>query len=168
MARVNLSSMPNPPKEYVVDFPRLDGGLNTWDLSYRLDANESPEMKNLWWKNGALCSRDGQVYVSEDAIGEAFTVYSGHGMTWGEVADAYAAETGVRIEWVSDDAYLDAHPKIRNVGCNAYFMWYYDRRVERDIDCSKILSVTGLTRADFASVAEGIRTELGRLGWERK
>ena len=75
MARVKLSSMPAPPREYTIDFPRLDGGLNTWDLSYRLDANESPEMKNLWWKNGALCSRDGQVYLNENAAGVGHTAY---------------------------------------------------------------------------------------------
>lgn len=75
MARVSLSKMPSPAKEYVVNFPRLDGGLNTWELDYRLDANESPKMKNLWWKNGALCSRDGQVYVSDEELGTAYSCY---------------------------------------------------------------------------------------------
>ena len=75
MAQVRLSAMPGPAKEYVVSFPRLDGGLNTWELDYRLDANESPEMVNLWWRNGALCSRDGQVYVSDDELGKAYSCY---------------------------------------------------------------------------------------------
>ena len=103
----------------------------------------------------------------KDAIGEAFTVYSGHGMTWGEVADAYAAETGVRVEWVSDDAYiqtLSAHwekPGFR-------IMWYYDRTFNRDIDSSKILSVTGLKKDDFATVREGIRAELEILNWKKE
>ena len=47
MARVKLSGMPDPPREYVVNFLRLDGGLNTWELDYRLDANESPEIVML-------------------------------------------------------------------------------------------------------------------------
>lgn len=75
MAQVKLSSMPDPPREYVVNFPRLDGGLNTWELDYRLDANESPEMKNLWWRNGALCSRDGQVFLSDEELGTAYSCY---------------------------------------------------------------------------------------------
>ena len=75
MAQVSLSRMPSPAKEYVVNFPRLDGGLNTWELSYRLDPNESPEMKNLWWRNGAICCRDGQVYASDRALGTAFSCY---------------------------------------------------------------------------------------------
>lgn len=44
---VSLSNLPSKPKEYVIDLPRLDGGLNLWDLDYRMDADQSPEMKNL-------------------------------------------------------------------------------------------------------------------------
>lgn len=74
--RVSLSNLPDPPKEYVLDFPRLDGGLNTWELDYRLDANESPDMVNLWWKDGALCSRNGQVFVTgEEELGRGWSAY---------------------------------------------------------------------------------------------
>ena len=73
--RVSLSSMPSPNKEYVVDFPRLDGGLNTWELDYRLKVNESPEMRNLWWKDGALCCRDGQHRLTADDLGTGWSAY---------------------------------------------------------------------------------------------
>ncbi|MBQ9346731.1 MAG: hypothetical protein IJT94_05235, partial [Oscillibacter sp.] len=43
-----------------LDFPRLDGGLNLSETEERLKPNESPEMENLWWEDGALCSRPGQ------------------------------------------------------------------------------------------------------------
>lgn len=58
--RVSLSSMPDFPKTYSVDFPRLDGGLNLWELDYRIKNNQSPEMKNMWWQDGVLQCRDGQ------------------------------------------------------------------------------------------------------------
>ncbi len=73
--RVKLGSIPSPPREYVIEFPRLDGGLNTWELSYRLDADESPEMKNLWWQDGALCCRDGQVRLTGDGLGVGYSAY---------------------------------------------------------------------------------------------
>lgn len=73
--RVNLSNLPDPPKEYVVDFPRLDGGLNNWELDYRLDANESPEMMNLIWKDGALCCRDGQTRLTVESPGTGWSAY---------------------------------------------------------------------------------------------
>ena len=76
MSVVNLSKMPGRNKEYVIDFNRLDGGLNTWELDYRLGVNESPKMKNLWWKDGAMCCRDGQIRltVNKDR-GRGWSVY---------------------------------------------------------------------------------------------
>ena len=91
-----------------------------------------------------------------DAIGEAFTVYSGHGLTWAEVAEKYSKLTGVKIRWCSEEEYVSNTPKI----IKNPWMWKYDRRFNRDIDCSKILRVTGLSKEDFASVEEGIRREL--------
>ena len=62
--RVNLNSYPSYAKTYVVDFPKLNGGLNIRELNYRLEVNQSPNMKNLWWQDGVLQCRDGQRYVS--------------------------------------------------------------------------------------------------------
>ena len=95
----------------------------------------------------------------EKAIGEAFTVYSGHGLTWGEVAEKYSRLTGVEIRWCSEEEYVCNNPKItRNP-----WMWKYDRIFNRDIDCSKILRVTGLSKHDFSSVEEGIKRELEKI-----
>ena len=91
-----------------------------------------------------------------DAMGEAFTVYSGHGMTWGEVAEAYSSLTGVTVCWCSEAEYVSNTPKT----VSQPWIWKYDRRFNRDIDCSKILRVTGLSKQDFISVEEGIRREL--------
>ena len=74
--RMNLSSYPTPPKTYVVDFPKLTGGLNLWELDYRMSADQSPHMKNLWWQDGVLQCRDGQVWLSEDtSLGVGYTCY---------------------------------------------------------------------------------------------
>lgn len=59
---MRITSIPSHHTTKVVDFPRLDGGLNLWELDYRLDKNQSPEMRNLWWQDGVLQCRDGQVY----------------------------------------------------------------------------------------------------------
>lgn len=92
----------------------------------------------------------------KDAFGETFTVYSGHGLTWGEVADIYAEVTGVRIRWCSEKEFLDYVYKFKN----DRWYWKYDRAYNRDIDCSKILRVTGLGKGDFATVKDGILKEL--------
>ncbi len=110
-----------------------------------------------WAKNsGKLIAN---LLFKPDAIGEAFTVYSGHGLTWGEVAEKYSALTGVKIRWCSEGEFVSLTPKIKQVP----WLWKYDRRFSRDIDCSKILRVTGLSQKDFASVEEGIKSELKKL-----
>jgi len=94
----------------------------------------------------------------ENVIGKAFNVYSGHGLTWGEIAEIYSRLTGAKIRWCSEEEYTRKHPYIiKNP------MWDYDRRFNRDIDSSKILRATGLSRNDFASVEEGIKRELEKL-----
>lgn len=99
----------------------------------------------------------------EKAMGEAFTIYSGHGMTWGEVAALYERLIGLKIRWCGVDEYLSFHRDVRE---KEYMLWgwLHDRRYNRDIDCSKVLQVTGLTKQDFASVEDGIKQELIRLG----
>lgn len=70
MAKVSVPSQ-HPTK--VVDFPRLDGGLNLWELDYRLASNQSSEMRNLWWQDGVLQCRDGQRYLIPDSLGTGHT-----------------------------------------------------------------------------------------------
>ena len=93
-----------------------------------------------------------------DAIGETFTIYSGQGLTWGEIADAYQRTIGLKVRWCEEKEYLDYN----NV--QTQWAYLYDRRFNRDIDCSKVLQITGLTKQDFVSVEDGIKKELIKLG----
>ena len=69
---VNLTRLPTPKSEYIVNFPELTGGLNLYDPDYRLKANESPDMLNMLWKNGTLCSRAGQAYTTPAPLGKGW------------------------------------------------------------------------------------------------
>ena len=65
-------------KERSILFENLNGGLNLWELDYRLEPNESPNMKNLFWQDGVLSCRDGQEWVHTDAaLGKGFAMYDG-------------------------------------------------------------------------------------------
>ena len=99
----------------------------------------------------------------KDALGETFTVYSGHGMTWGQVAELYTDLTGVTIRWCEEEEFLRHIYSYKT----DRFYWKYDRRFPRDIDNAKILRATGLSRADFKSVREGLEIELARIGFKR-
>ena len=109
--------------------------------------------------SGKLMAR---LLFKEEAMGETFTVYSGHGLTWGEVAEIYQRRIGLKLLWCDEAEYLAFHTSL-HASKGRMWMWTCDRRFNRDIDCSKILRVTGLEAADFATVEEGIRRELQRL-----
>ena len=70
-----IRNVPAPKKEYVLDYSCLNGGINLWDPETRLKANESPEMKNLLWRNGMLCSRKGQRFLCEYQLGQGLAAY---------------------------------------------------------------------------------------------
>lgn len=101
-----------------------------------------------------------------EAIGEIFTIYSGHGMTWGEVAEAYERQTGLQVRYCSEEEFLAYNPDITESKARS-FIWRCDRRFNRDIDASKVLRVTGLSKKDFATIEEGIAEELKNLGWKK-
>lgn len=61
MAFVRLSAMPSPPTLRCANVQAPSGGLNIKDVSWRVAANQSPEMKNMWWEEGALRSRPEQM-----------------------------------------------------------------------------------------------------------
>ena len=113
--------------------------------------------------SGKLISR---LILNEKAIGEAFTISSGQNLTWGEVANEYQDKMGIKVEWVSDKEYLDKNPQILSTDWRS-FAWYYDRKFSRDIDNSKVLSVTNLSKSDFLSIGEGIKIELEKLGFTK-
>ncbi len=72
--RVKLGSLPAPAKTYCISLERLDGGLNIFEEESRLEAQQTPQMKNLIWRDGALASRRGQRYVCR-LRGEGLAAY---------------------------------------------------------------------------------------------
>jgi hypothetical protein len=65
----------------------------------------------------------------------------------------------VMFAWVDTETYM-AHYGMQGA---ARWILTYDRLFDRAVDNSKILRDTGLTKADFATVEDGIRTELARI-----
>lgn len=75
---VNLRYMPDPKTEYVANFENLTGGMNIFDLEYKLKPNESPKLKNLTWRNGHLGSRRGQLPMTQlPGEGHVYEMYAG-------------------------------------------------------------------------------------------
>lgn len=71
MSFVNLSKLPSPPTSRVSNIQSLAGGLNIHDIPWQLGETQSPEMKNMWWEDGALRSRPAQVTLKDTIDGTA-------------------------------------------------------------------------------------------------
>lgn len=80
---IKSGQIPDPPPEKTAVFRDLSGGLNLWELDYRMDADQSPDMKNLWWRDGVLGCRDGQTYLSDRELGKGLRCYER--LFWGHL-----------------------------------------------------------------------------------
>lgn len=100
----------------------------------------------------------------EKAMGEAFTVSTAQNLTWGEVADIYSEVIGAKFDWVSTDEYIEEYPWLKE----CLWILKYDRLMDRKIDNSKILEVTGLTQNDFSSIKDGLKIEIEKIEKENK
>lgn len=96
----------------------------------------------------------------KEALGEVFTISSAPNLTWGEIADIYTELIGAKFNWIDTDEYIKLEPKLKD---NQWIL-IYDRVLDRRIDNSKVLKVTGLKKEDFTSIRDGIKIELKKLG----
>jgi len=128
--------------------------LNVKDMKAGLDwaGNSGKLIANLLFK--------------PEALGETFTISSGQNLTWGQVAGIYQRLIGLKVRWCGEDEYLTVRPTL-NTEPSQRWAYRYDRRFDRDIDCTKVLKTTGLTTGDFASIEDGIRKELERFRNEK-
>ena len=93
----------------------------------------------------------------EAALGEAFTLGIDENLTWGKVAALYEELAGAKFVWVPAEDYLSI------ATTNAYMerqMIYTDRILDRRVDFSKVLRVTGLDPRRFKPIREAIADEL--------
>ena len=88
----------------------------------------------------------------KECMGEAYTISTAQNLSWEEVAEIYTDLLGVEFIW-----------KKAEFPANSW-MWFYDRAYDREIDNTKVLKATGLTKEDFKSIKEGIEIELTKLG----
>ena len=97
---------------------------------------------------------------NEKAFGEAFTLGTDEGLTWGDVARFYEELAGAEFAWIPAKDYLEiATP---NTYMDAQMIWT-DRNLDRSVDFSKVMRVTGLPRERFMSCRDAIAHELAFL-----
>lgn len=98
----------------------------------------------------------------KETIGEAYTISSAPGLTWGEIAKIYEEHIGLKVMWTDEETYLKANPHLQREK-GLWWAYLYDRRFDRSVDNTKVLKATGLEKKDFLSLSEGLDIELSRL-----
>lgn len=92
-----------------------------------------------------------------EALGEAFTLGTDEGLTWGDVARFYEELAGANFVWIPVEDYLEiATP-------NGYMdrqMIFTDRNLDRRVDVSKVMRVTGLDPRRLKGCRDAIADEL--------
>jgi nucleoside-diphosphate-sugar epimerase len=101
----------------------------------------------------------GKLLMNEKALGETFTISSGPNITWGDFADIYSEVLGADISWGSMDEFIKYGPDMR------WNKWglKYDRMLERSVDVSKVMRVTGTKKEDFKPIKEALAYEFNKI-----
>lgn len=87
-----------------------------------------------------------------DALGEVFTVSGSNHMTWAEVAKAYATVLPFEVTECSLDRFIAVR--------GGEYQVRYDRMLNRVVDNSKVLRVTGIDPATLSGMGDGLAREL--------
>lgn len=103
------TAYPSPP-EHTIDMSMLNGGLNLWELEYRMSPNQSPDCLNVWWRDGCLSSRPGQDYIyyavpedeaTQDNPQDTYgSFYAGYGRLW---HDRWICQKGTKLYAVNPE-----------------------------------------------------------------
>lgn len=101
-----------------------------------------------------------RLILNEKAYGEAYTLGTGEVRTWGEIAQYYTELMGAEFVWIPREEYLQ-YATPNEVG-DAWGL-DYDRLLNRTIDNSKLLDVTGLKKEDFVCIREALEMELNAI-----
>ena len=93
---LNPYYMPAHKSESVVDLDTLVGGLNLYEQPYRLGVNETPDIVNLLWRDGALGGRDAQAWLCSAPIGTGYACFDGryYGYEFYHIGDTLYASAG--------------------------------------------------------------------------
>ena len=96
---------------------------------------------------------------NEKAMGETFTICNGEENSWEEVAELYKTLVGLDYEFIDTDEYLT----IFKDNITEYRKHIYDRFYDRNMDPTKILTVTGIKKEDLTPLRVGLKKEISSL-----
>lgn len=96
-----------------------------------------------------------RMILNEKTFGETYTVSTSEHHTWKEVMEYYVELMGMRVKIVDLSVYQDIF--------GGPYQIKYDRMLDRVVDNSKVLEVTGMSQAELMPLKDGLRMELANF-----
>ncbi len=109
---------------------------------------------------GDVAKMIARLVLNKNSYGEIYTVSTAENHLWQEIAEFYKEIGGLKYETVDKDTYLELYAQNANW---ARWQLEYDRLLNRVIDNSKILNITGMKQSELMPLKKGLKLEYDRL-----
>lgn len=101
-----------------------------------------------------------RLVLNSKAYAESFSICTAEHHTWREIAEYYKEIIGLDYRVIDTEEYLQIWAKNTWIG---RYQLFYDRCLNRVMDNSKILEVTGMKQSDLTPTKEALARELANL-----
>lgn len=101
-----------------------------------------------------------RLVLNPKAYGQVFSICTAEHHTWREIAEYYKEIIGLDYEVIDTEEYLQVWA-LNSWG--ARYQLLFDRCLDRVMDNSRILEVTGMTQAELTPIKEALAKELANL-----
>ena len=101
---------------------------------------------------GDVAKMIARMILNEKAMGQTFTVSTAEHHTWQEVVKIYEELVGLKVKIVDLQVYYDVIRRPWQIK--------YDRMLDRVIDNSKALAISGMTQEEMMPLKQGLKMEL--------
>ncbi|MCF2653183.1 NAD-dependent epimerase/dehydratase family protein [Anaeromassilibacillus senegalensis] len=104
---------------------------------------------------GDVAKMMSRIILNEKAMGEVYTVSTAEHHTWKEIMELYIELLGMHVKIVDLSVYQSVF--------GGPYQIKYDRMLDRVVDNSKVLEVTGMSQEELLPLKDGLRMELNNF-----
>ncbi len=121
----------------------------------------------IWGKDASLLIS--KLIFNPKAFKQTFIVGTAETVTWQDIYECYRQTVGLEAVFADTETIIDIQAGKENVISRNATRWAleYDRLIDRSLDNSKILSVTGVKQSELTPIRDGLKIEIEKR-WSRR
>lgn len=114
----------------------------------------------IWGRDASLMIS--KLILNPKAYKETFIIGTAETVTWQDVYECYVETIGLEAVFADTESIIDIQAGKENKTARNATRWAleYDRLIDRSVDNSKVLAVTGLKQSDLIGIKEGLKLEI--------